>query len=284
MLISSGKARQRHIAHERVLVLIEALVRDAHGNGVLGRHAVGHQVQSGDHAAHIDGVRRYLAVHSLGVQIEEQPRAALDILVRRPRYVCAQQLAELRLLERRHTDDRKARDKRFVQLARTGVTVVHRGDEARGGVDRDTLIARHVDEAAVVERGVQHGHSVVFRHVDLIQDAEASVLRGERDRAAAQPHLAAGEGVGSDQRAAVGIHMERHSVDRTAEQPRKVVRQDIFARGLAAGEQNVLPLQKRGDGQLHDLIADEFDGRLGDAAAHRLVRDVLLFELLQTER
>ena len=37
-------------------------------------------------------------------------------------------------------------------------------------------------------------------------------------------------------------------------------------------------------GQLHDLIADEFDGRLGDAAAHRLVRDVLLFELLQTER
>lgn len=78
--------------------------------------------------------------------------------------------------------------------------------------------------------------------------------------------------------------MERHSVDRTAEQPRKVVRQDIFARGLAAGEQNVLPLQKRGDGQLHDLIADEFDGRLGDAATHRLVRDVLLFELLQSER
>ena len=151
-------------------------------------------------------------------------------------------------------------------------------------MDRDTLIARHVDEAAVVERGVQHGHSVVFRHVDLIQDAEAAVLRGERDRAAAQPHFAAGEGVGSDQRAAVGIHVERHSVDRTAEQPRKVVRQDIFARGLAAGEQNVLPLQKRGDGQLHDLIADEFDGRLGDAAAHRLVRDVLPFELLQTER
>lgn len=78
--------------------------------------------------------------------------------------------------------------------------------------------------------------------------------------------------------------MERHGVDRTGEEPREVVRQDIFARGLAAGEQNVLPLQQCGDGQLHDLIADEFDGRLGDAAAHRLVRDVLLFELLQTER
>ena len=78
--------------------------------------------------------------------------------------------------------------------------------------------------------------------------------------------------------------MERHSVDRTGEEPREVVRQNVLARGLAAGEQNVLPLQQRGGGQLHDLIADEFDGRLGDAAAHRLVRDVLLFELLQTER
>ena len=78
--------------------------------------------------------------------------------------------------------------------------------------------------------------------------------------------------------------MERHSVDRTGEEPREVVRQNVLARGLAAGEQNVLPLQQRGGGQLHDLIADEFDGRLGDAAAHRLVRDVVLFELLQSER
>ena len=61
-------------------------------------------------------------------------------------------------------------------------------------------------------------------------------------------------------------------------------KENAVASGLAAGEQDILSLQQRGDRQIHDLIADEFDGRLGDAAAHRLVRDVLLFELLQTER
>ena len=148
----------------------------------------------------------------------------------------------------------------------------------------NALIARHVDQSPVVECGVQHSHSVVFRHVDLIKDTKPAVLRGKRDRAAAQPHLAAGEGICADKRAAIGIHMERHSVDRTAEQPRKVVRQDIFARGLAAGEQDILSLQQRGNRQIHDLIADEFDRRLGNAAAHRLVRDILLSKLLQSER
>ena len=113
---------------------------------------------------------RYYAMKMLegDRQVEEQLRELLFVLLFKRRELIAKQPHKTVLVDGRHLDDDKARRERFVQLACAGIAVVHRADEARGGVDRDTLIARHVDEAAVVEHGVQHGHSVVFRHVDLI--------------------------------------------------------------------------------------------------------------------
>ena len=35
----------------------------------------------------------------------------------------------------------------------------------------------HIDRAAVVKGRVQNRHRVIFRHIDLIKDAEAAVLR-----------------------------------------------------------------------------------------------------------
>ena len=77
----------------RIFILVKALVRDVHGDGLIRRHAVGHQSQRRDHAAKIDRVGRDLAVHGLCVQIKEQPHAAADVLLRRCRHIGAQQLA-----------------------------------------------------------------------------------------------------------------------------------------------------------------------------------------------
>ena len=44
-------------------------------------------------------------------------------------------------------------------------------------MDFNEVVAGHVDDAAVVQGGVEHGQGFVFRHVDFIEDGEAPHFR-----------------------------------------------------------------------------------------------------------
>ena len=131
---------------------------------------------------------------------------------------------------------------------------------------------------------MKHRDRVVFRHIDLIEHAEPTVLRRKRDGTAAQPHLAAGEGVGADEHTAVGIHMERGGEHRAREEPCKVVRKDVLARRLSACEQEILPLQQRGDRRIEHLFADKLHHRARNASLRGRIHAPLFFEPLQPER
>ena len=131
---------------------------------------------------------------------------------------------------------------------------------------------------------MKHRDRVVFRHIDLIEHAEPTVLRRKRDGTAAQPHLAAGEGVGADEHTAVGVHMERGGEHRAREEPCKVVRKNVLARRLSACEQEILPLQQRGDRRIEHLFADESNHRARNAPLRGRIHAPLFFEPLQPER
>ena len=75
-------------------------------------------------------------------------------------------------------------------FARTGVAVVHRRDEARAGGERNAVVARHVDYAAEVQCGVEHGERFVLCHVYLVEHAEAALHGALVYRPAARCHLA----------------------------------------------------------------------------------------------
>ena len=94
------------------------------------------------------------------------------------------------------------------------------------------------------------GHGLVFCHVDLVQDAEAALLRRLGHRAPAQPHLAAGKGVCADEGAAVCVHVEGDIIAGPAKQPGQIIRQNVLARGLLAAQQDIFSLQKGGHGQI----------------------------------
>ena len=131
---------------------------------------------------------------------------------------------------------------------------------------------------------MKHRDRVVFCHVDLIEHAEPAVLRRKRDGAAAQPHLAAGEGVGADEHAAVGIHMERGGEHWAREEPCEVVRKNVLARCLSAREQEILPLQQCRDRRIEHLFADESNHRARNAPLRGRIHAPLFFEPLQPER
>ena len=131
---------------------------------------------------------------------------------------------------------------------------------------------------------MKHRDRVVFRHIDLIEHAEPTVLRRKRDGTAAQPHLAAGEGVGADEHTAVGVHMERGGEHRAREEPCKVVRKNVLARRLSACEQEILPLQQRGDRRIEHLFADKLHHRARNASLRGRIHAPLFFEPLQPER
>lgn len=86
------------------------------------------------------------------------------------------------------------------------------------------------------------GNGIVFCHIDLVQHAEAAELGALIHRPLAEPHLVGLKGVGADEGGAVCVHMEGNVIGRTAKNPGKGFAEDIFAGGLAAGEQQVFAL------------------------------------------
>ena len=148
-------------------------------------------------------------------------------------------------------------------------------------MQRDDVVARHIDQTAVVQHGVKHGDSVVFRHVDLVKDAEAAVGSGLRHWPLAQTHFAADKGVGSDEGAGVGVDVEGDGILRPAEQPGQIVRQNVLAGCLAAAQQQVFPLQQGRRRQLQRLLADKVNHGFYDSRLHRRIHRIIPSELLK---
>ena len=122
-------------------------------------------------------------------------------------------------------------------------------------MEADALIAGHVNGAAEVQRGVEHSQRFVFRHVDLIQHAEAAQFRALVDGALAQGDGAVGKGVRTQQGGGVGVDVEGHIPAGTGEGGGQIFRQDVFAGGLGADQQQVLAAQQ-GRGRLFpDILA-----------------------------
>ena len=57
-------------------------------------------------------------------------------------------------------------------------------------MDFNEVVAGHVDDAAVVQGGVEHGQGFVFRHVDLIEDGEAPDFRRNGNGAFSEEDIA----------------------------------------------------------------------------------------------
>ena len=89
------------------------------------------------------------------------------------------------------------------------------------------------------------------------------------------------EGICTDQRAGVSIYMERYVIQRTPEQIGQVLREDVLAGRLGAGQENILSLQQGCDRHREDFITEVRDLRLRQTILHRVVYGVLSPEIFQ---
>ena len=144
---------------------------------------------------------------------------------------------------------------------------------------------------------MQHRQGLVFRHVDLVQNPEAAVFRTEVHRTRPEGHLSVFKGVHADEAGGIHIHVEGHIPAGTAEHHGQILRQHIFAGGLAAGQQQVLSAQDSGDGRLPHLFSviavpglwhPALHGRgggvlgpVGPDAIQQLPADLFLFQKFQ---
>ena len=119
----------------------------------------------------------------------------------------------------------------------------------------DALVAGDINDPAVVQCGVENGQSFIFSHVHLVKHAEAAQAGTLADGALSERHPAVLQGVGADEGGSIYIHIHGHIPHRASEDRRQVFGQDIFARGLGAGQEQMLPAQEGRGGTLPDLPA-----------------------------
>ena len=130
---------------------------------------------------------------------------------------------------------------------------------------RNFIVARHIDDTAVVERRVKNTDRIVFRHVDLIENTKAAFLGTAVNAALPECDLLVLERIGSDQLGTSRIYMEGNVVRRSSENVRQCLRQHIFSRCLFAGQQQIFALQKRGNRHLQNLFSKKRDFRRAHA-------------------
>ena len=142
----------------------------------------------------------------------------------------------------------------------------------------DAVIARHVDDAAVIQRGVEHGQRLVFGHVHLVQHAEAAQTGAAAHRPFPKLHLSVLQRIGADERRRIHVHIHGHVPHRTAEHRRQILRQHVFAGSLGTGQEQMLPAQQRSRRALPDLPTVIQVAGLGDALRRLLRRRMRLTE------
>ena len=176
-------------------------------------------------------------------------------------------------------DDHKAGGQGLVQLPGAGVAIVHGGDKAGGGGDGHPLVSGDVQHPPEIQGGVEDSQGLVFRHVDLVQNAETPVSGALVNRSGAETDLPVCKGVRANQPGGVQVHMKRHVPRGASEHRGQVFHQHVFAGGLAPGEQQVFPAQQRGDGLLPNLTP--VVAELGDRNPLRRLRGIVLPEPFQ---
>ena len=119
------------------------------------------------------------------------------------------------------------------------------------------LIARHIDDPPVVQCRMKNSHGIIFCHIDLIKDPKAAIGRTLIDRPFPERHFVIPEGIGTNERTAVCIYMERYIINRTAKDPGQIFRQDIFSGGFRTAEQDVFPCKDSCHRHLENIGAKE---------------------------
>ena len=102
---------------------------------------------------------------------------------------------------------------------------------------------------------MEHRQGLIFRHVDFVQHAEAAGLGAGIHRPGSELHLTVPESIRAHQRPGIGVHMQGNVPHGPLKQSRQILGQHVFARGLAARQQQVLPGQHRSEHLLPDLNA-----------------------------
>ena len=124
------------------------------------------------------------------------------------------------------------------------------------------IIPWHINGSSVIQSSMQHGNSIIFRHIDLIQDTKASMLGTSVNTTLPKFYLIVLKSIRTDQISAVSIHMKGYIVDGSAENISKILCQYIFASGLRSCEKKIFPLKKGSHGHFKGFFSIEMDRRL----------------------
>ena len=166
-----------------------------------------------------------------------------------------QQLFQVLRGDHRHVHNHEPGHQGLVQLPGAGVAVVHGANEAGGVVQHDPVIPGYVDDPPEVQSGVEDGQGLVLGHVHLVQHPEAPQPGALGDGALPEHHLPVLQGVRPHQGGRVHIHVHGHVPAGPAEGGGQVLGQHVLARGLGAGQQQVLSAQEGGGRPLPDLFS-----------------------------
>ena len=115
---------------------------------------------------------------------------------------------------------------------------------------------------------MEHGKRLVFRHVDLVQNAETAVFRTLIYGAVAKGYLPVLKGVCSDQGGRVGIQIKRNIPLGPTENGGKVFCQNVFARGLGTHKEQILPGKQGGQSLFPYILSVIMVFRCGNTPGH----------------
>ena len=116
-------------------------------------------------------------------------------------------------------------------------------------------VAWYVDHAPMVQHGMEDGQSLVARHIDFIENAEAAVQRALIDGTWAKFHSSVFEGVCADHEGGVHIDMEGNIPARALKDRGQIFGQHVFACGLSPHEQQVFAAEQSRGSLLPDLAS-----------------------------
>ena len=117
---------------------------------------------------------------------------------------------------------------------------------------------------------MEHGQRFVFRHIHLVQNAEAAKSRALAHGAFPEADLASLQRIGADEGRRVHIDVHGNVPHGAAEQGGQILRQYVFSGGLGACQKQVLPAQHRRRGGFPDVLAVVYKSGVWNPAAYFL--------------
>ena len=176
----------------------------------------------------------------------EQLRELLRVLLPDIRVLVANQFFQILLTDDRHLNDQEPRGECLIDLTGSGVPVVHGPDKPRSLIQADAVVSRNIDDPAEIQNGVKNSQRFIFRHIDLIKNAETALLCHPQNRSLPQANRAVLKRIRSDQRSGVCIDIKRNIPLRSPENRGQILRQNVFSGSLRTGQEQMLADQQRG--------------------------------------